>query len=49
MISDAQPYLAVAPWLVLPPGIAVVLAVLAFTLLGQGLQDLLDPHHLGRR
>lgn len=48
MISDAQPYLTVAPWLVLPPGIAVVLAVLAFNLLGQGLQDALDPHHTRR-
>ena len=32
------------PWLALPPGIAVVLAVLAFNLLGQGLQDVLDPY-----
>jgi peptide/nickel transport system permease protein len=44
MISDGQPYLLVAPWLVLPPGLAVVLAVVGFNLLGQGLQDVLDPH-----
>ncbi len=44
MISDGQPYLLVAPWLVLPPGIAVVAAVVGFNLLGQGLQDVLDPH-----
>jgi peptide/nickel transport system permease protein len=49
MISDAQPYLVLAPWLVWPPGVAVVLAVLAFTLLGQGLQDVLDPHRTGRQ
>jgi len=49
MISDGQPYLLVAPWLVLPPGLAVVLAVVGFNLLGQGLQDVLDPHHQRER
>jgi peptide/nickel transport system permease protein len=49
MISDGQPYLLVAPWLVLPPGLAVVLAVVGFNLLGQGLQDVLDPHHRKER
>jgi peptide/nickel transport system permease protein len=45
MISDGQPYLIAAPWIVLPPGIAVILAVVGFNLLGQGLQDVLDPFH----
>lgn len=45
MISDGQAYLLVAPWLVIPPGVAIVLAVLGFNLLGQGLQDVLDPYH----
>jgi len=44
MISDGQPYLLSAPWIALPAGAAVVLAVLGFNLLGQGLQDVLDPH-----
>jgi peptide/nickel transport system permease protein len=48
MISDGLPYFTVAPWLVLAPGIAIVLAVLGFNLLGQGLQDVLDPYHKGR-
>jgi ABC-type dipeptide/oligopeptide/nickel transport system permease subunit len=48
MISDGQPYLTVAPWLVLAPGAAIVLAVLGFNLLGQGLQDVLDPYHKRR-
>jgi len=48
MISDGQPYLLVAPWLVIPPGVAIVLAVLGFNLLGQGLQDVLDPYHKKR-
>ena len=49
MISDGQQFLTVAPWLVLPPGLAVVFAVLGFNLLGQGLQDVLDPHRLPPR
>jgi peptide/nickel transport system permease protein len=44
MVADGQPYLLVAPWLVIPPGLAIVLTVLGFNLLGQGLQDVLDPH-----
>jgi peptide/nickel transport system permease protein len=48
MISDGQPYLLVAPWLVVPPGVAIVLCVLGFNLLGQGLQDVLDPYHQRR-
>lgn len=49
MISEGQPYLIVAPWIVLPPGIAVVIAVVGFNLLGQGLQDVLDPYQKRRR
>lgn len=43
MISDGQPYFALAPRLVIVPGVAIVLTVLAFNLLGQGLQEVLDP------
>ncbi len=49
MIADGQAYLTVAPWLVLAPGVAIVLAVLGFSLLGQGLQDVLDPYHKRRQ
>jgi peptide/nickel transport system permease protein len=45
MISDGQAYLTAAPLLVLAPGLAVVLAVLGFNLIAQGLQDALDPRH----
>jgi len=45
MLSDGQSYLIVAPWLVIPPGLAIIVAVLGFNLLGQGLQDVLDPYH----
>ena len=32
-----------APWMILAPGIAITLTVLAFNLLGDGLRDALDP------
>jgi ABC-type dipeptide/oligopeptide/nickel transport system permease subunit len=43
MITDGQPYFITAPHLVIVPGIAIVVTVLAFNLLGQGLQEMLDP------
>lgn len=43
MISDGQPYFVSAPHTVIVPGLAIVLTVLAFNLLGQGLQEVLDP------
>jgi peptide/nickel transport system permease protein/oligopeptide transport system permease protein len=42
MISDAQQYLIVAPWLVFCPGLAILVTVLSFTLLGDGLRDAMD-------
>jgi ABC-type dipeptide/oligopeptide/nickel transport system permease subunit len=44
MLSDGQDYYASAPWLVIAPGAAIVLAVWGFNLLGEGLRDALDPH-----
>ncbi len=43
MLHTAQGYLAQAPWLAVVPGIAIIIAVLGFNMLGDGLQDLLDP------
>jgi peptide/nickel transport system permease protein len=43
MISDGQSYYRSAPWLVIFPGIAIMLTVLGFSLLGDGLRDALDP------
>jgi ABC-type dipeptide/oligopeptide/nickel transport system permease subunit len=43
MIADGQPYFVAAPSIVIAPGAAIVLTVLAFNLLGQGLQESLDP------
>lgn len=43
MLSEAQTYMREAPELLVYPGTAIFLAVLAFNLLGDGLRDLLDP------
>jgi peptide/nickel transport system permease protein len=48
MIFEGQPYLLTARWLIAAPGLAVVLVVLGFNLLGNGLQNALDPHRRGR-
>ncbi len=44
MIRDGTPHLLNAPWLSIFPGVGILLAVLAFNLLGDGLRDVLDPH-----
>ncbi len=43
MITEARSFMAVAPWTMIFPGIAIVLTVLGLNLLGDGLRDLLDP------
>lgn len=43
MISDSLKYFTTAPWLIFFPGLAVMLTVLAFNLLGDGFRDALDP------
>jgi peptide/nickel transport system permease protein len=44
MIADGQDYFISAPVIVIAPGAAILLTVLAFNLLGQGLQEVLNPH-----
>jgi peptide/nickel transport system permease protein len=43
MIADGQAYLFTAPWLIVLPGGAIVLAMIGFSLLGDALRDALDP------
>ena len=43
LISDGARVMALFPWLVIFPGLALSLTVLAFNLLGDGLRDALDP------
>jgi peptide/nickel transport system permease protein len=43
MLISARKYMVVAPWTAVFPGLAIVVLVLGFNLLGDGLRDLLDP------
>jgi len=47
MIRDGTQQLMNAPWLSVFPGIAILIAVLGFNLLGDGLRDVLDPRLRG--
>lgn len=48
MIQQGQSYYRTAPWLVMFPGLAIMITVFAFNLLGDGLRDALDPAQRGR-
>ncbi|CAM5219535.1 Peptide ABC transporter permease OS=Lysinibacillus sphaericus OX=1421 GN=LS41612_03630 PE=3 SV=1 [Lysinibacillus sphaericus] len=43
MLADARIYLLKAPWTMIFPGLAIMLTVLGFNLMGDGLRDALDP------
>jgi peptide/nickel transport system permease protein len=43
MVNTGQRLIELSPWPVVFPGLAIVLAVLGFNLLGDGLRDALDP------
>lgn len=43
MLSGAQNYIYSSPWLAVYPGALILLTVLAFNLLGDGLRDATDP------
>lgn len=49
MLRSARQFMEVAPWLVLAPGAAISLTVLAFNLLGDRIRDVLDPRLRGSR
>jgi peptide/nickel transport system permease protein len=48
MLNEGRTYLETAPWMSVFPGLAIMLAVLGFNLLGDGLRDVLDPQLRGR-
>ncbi|MBI3978177.1 MAG: ABC transporter permease [Chloroflexi bacterium] len=48
MIREGQQYFRVAPWLMTYPGIAVVITVLGFNLVGGSLRDAFDPRRRRR-
>lgn len=43
MLSDSRRLIELAPWMAVSPGFAIMLGVLGFNLLGDGLRDALDP------
>jgi peptide/nickel transport system permease protein len=43
MLQEGRTFLESAPWTSIFPGLAIILAVLAFNLLGDGIRDVLDP------
>jgi peptide/nickel transport system permease protein len=44
MLNEGRTYLETAPWISVFPGVAIMTAVLAFNLIGDGLRDVLDPN-----
>src|SRR5215469_1398025 len=48
MLNEGRTYLETAPWMSIFPGLAIMLAVLAFNLCGDGLRSVLDPQLRGR-
>ena len=48
MLTDVNDYLQSAPFLAIMPGIAIVVSVLGFNLIGDGLREALDPKLRGR-
>lgn len=43
MLNLARTYMELAPWLAIFPGMAIMLVVMGFNFLGDGLRDILDP------
>lgn len=49
MLLEGKDVLEIAPWLSLYPGLAILVTVLGYNLLGESLRDRLDPRIQGRR
>jgi ABC-type dipeptide/oligopeptide/nickel transport system permease subunit len=43
MLLEGQDYMVVAPWTLIAPAAAILLSVIGFNLVGEGLRDALDP------
>ena len=46
MINEARQFMYDAPWLVFFPALAIVVSIIGFNLLGDGVRDLLDPRRV---
>ena len=49
MLADSKNLLETAPWLMLFPGLTVMLGILGFNLLGDALRDIVDPRSRRRQ
>lgn len=47
MLNEGRPYLQDAPWIATFPGLAILLTVIGFNLLGDGARDAFDPKQRG--
>jgi peptide/nickel transport system permease protein len=45
MLDVARQFLGEAPWMAISPGLAIIALVIGFNLLGDGLNDALNPRH----
>jgi peptide/nickel transport system permease protein len=45
MLAEGRDFMQEAPWVVIFPGVAIMIAVLGFNLLGDGLRESLDARH----
>ncbi|WP_188205680.1 ABC transporter permease [Alkalibacillus aidingensis] len=43
MLADSRDFIQLAPWTLVFPGVSIMLVVLGFNLIGDGLRDALDP------
>lgn len=48
MLAEGRGYLRQSAWMGIFPGLAIMVSVLGFNLLGDGLRDVLDPRYRGR-
>jgi len=46
MLSSGKEYIWTSPWVMIYPGIAIVLTILGLNLMGDGIRDYLDPHNI---
>jgi peptide/nickel transport system permease protein len=48
MLSEGRAYFRQSPWMAIFPGLAIMMTVMGFNFLGDGLRDAMDPSLRGR-
>lgn len=49
MLSEGRGHIQSAPWMIIYPGIVIMIYVIVFNLLGDKIRDILDPKYKGRK